>query len=238
MSREEIQAVIDRAPFDKLVEPFPASQIQKLPQGAGLDYVSHGNVTKRLLEVDPVWNWRPMALDADGLPLFDEHGGLWIYLTVLGVTRIGYGEPQGRDKYDMRKGAIGNAIRVAAMRFGVALDLWAKELPDGPPYPITTNAVGEVDNGKRVTSATSRYTAAKASEKQLKLISDLLGEESVTVVTGWKASKGIDRPLTSAEASELITYIKDQGYTGKAKRDYLAPADPWADIPRGGADES
>lgn len=236
MSNEEIKAGIDRALFDRLLEPFPASQIQKLPQGGGLDYVSHGNVTKRLLEVDPQWTWRPMALDADGLPLFDEHGGLWIYLTVLGVTRIGYGEPQGRDKYDMRKGSISNALRVAAMRFGVALDLWAKELPDGPPYPITTNAVGEVDNGKRQQSGpNSRYTAAKASDKQLKLISDLLGDQSATVVQGWKATNGIDRPLTSAEASELITYIKDQGY---GKKNYLAPIDPWADIPAGGADES
>jgi len=46
---------------------------------------------------------------------------LWIRLTVLGVTRPGVGE--GKNP----KERIGNAIRNAAMRFGVALDLWAKE---------------------------------------------------------------------------------------------------------------
>lgn len=112
----------------QLREPFPAEQIQKLDAGyAKLDYVSHAWVTNRLLEVDPSWTWEPVGFDANGLPAFDENGGLWIKLTVCGVTRYGYGEPQGRDKFDMRKGAIGNALRNAAMRFGVALDLWAKE---------------------------------------------------------------------------------------------------------------
>jgi len=112
----------------QLRAPFKPEQIQKLDAGyAKLDYVSHAWVTDRLLEVDPTWTWEPAGFDANGLPAFDENGGLWIKLTVLGVTRFGYGEPQGRDKFDAKKGAIGNALRNAAMRFGVALDLWAKE---------------------------------------------------------------------------------------------------------------
>lgn len=114
---------------EKLRAPFPKEKIQKLDAGyAKLDYVSHAWVTDRLLEVDPEWSWEPVAFDSEtGLPKFDERGGLWIKLTVGGVTRYGYGEPQGRDPYDKVKGAIGNSIRVAALRFGVALDLWAKE---------------------------------------------------------------------------------------------------------------
>jgi hypothetical protein len=115
---------------DALRKPFPKERIQKLPTGGiQLDYVSHAWVTDRLLEVDPEWTWTPLAFDLNGLPKFDENGGLWIELTVCGVSRLGYGEPQGRDKFDQTKGAIGNAIRNAAMRFGVALDLWAKEQP-------------------------------------------------------------------------------------------------------------
>ena len=115
---------------DALRKPFPKERIQKLPTGGTqLDYVSHAWITDRLLEVDPTWTWKPLAFDADGLPKFDSNGGLWIELTVCGVTRYGYGEPQGRDKFDQTKGAIGNALRNAAMRFGVALDLWARELP-------------------------------------------------------------------------------------------------------------
>mgnify|MGYP001546088161 CR=1 FL=1 len=112
----------------KLREPFPKSAIGKLPKaGLQLDFVGHAAVTQRLLEVDPEWSWEPMGFDDRGLPAFDDHGGLWIRLTVCGVTRCGYGEPQGGDVYDKRKGAIGNAIRNAAMRFGVALDLWSKD---------------------------------------------------------------------------------------------------------------
>ena len=112
----------------KLREPFPKSAIGKLPKaGLQLDFVGHAAVTQRLLEVDPDWTWTPVGFDANGLPAFDEHGGLWIMLTVCGVTRYGYGEPMGGDVYDRRKGAIGNAIRNAAMRFGVALDLWSKD---------------------------------------------------------------------------------------------------------------
>jgi hypothetical protein len=125
---------------DALRAPFPKEQIQKLPTGGlQLDYVSHAWVTDRLLQVDPAWTWKPLAFTDHGLPAFDANGGLWIELTICGITRYGYGEPQGRDKFDMTKGAIGNAIRNAAMRFGVALDLWAKEAPaEAKPAPKAT----------------------------------------------------------------------------------------------------
>jgi hypothetical protein len=128
---------------DALRAPFPPERIQKLDAGyAKLDYVSHAWVTDRLLEVDPEWTWEPVAFDETGLPAFDENGGLWIKLTVCGVTRYGYGEPQGRDKFDMKKGAIGNSLRNAAMRFGIALDLWAKEV-EAPVTKATQKPVAQ-----------------------------------------------------------------------------------------------
>ena len=127
----------------KLREPFPKSAIGKLPKaGLQLDFVGHAAVTQRLLEVDPDWTWQPVGFDSNGLPAFDEHGGLWIMLTVCGVTRYGYGEPMGGDVFDRRKGAIGNAIRNAAMRFGVALDLWSKDdihTTFEEPKPVATD---------------------------------------------------------------------------------------------------
>ena len=95
-----------------------------------IDYVGHGDVTIRLLEADPEWNWEPKAEDEHGLPVFDTNArgepvGLWIKLTACGVTRLGYGSvPDGQ--FDAVKVLIGDALRNAAMRFGVALDLWAK----------------------------------------------------------------------------------------------------------------
>lgn len=105
-----------------LREPFPPEAIGKLPKaGMMLDYCGHAAVTDRLLAVDPQWSWEPMALTPEGLPALDRSGNLWIRLTICGVTRIGVGDGKSA------KECIGDAIRNAAMRFGVALDLWAKE---------------------------------------------------------------------------------------------------------------
>lgn len=101
--------------------PFPPEQIGKLPKGGvTLDFVGHADVTHRLLSVDPEWSWEPMATTPEGLPVLDQFGNLWIRLTILGVTRIGVGDGKSM------KECIGDAIRNGAMRFGVALDLWAK----------------------------------------------------------------------------------------------------------------
>lgn len=93
-----------------------------------LDYVGHAALTDRLLDADPNWSWEPVAF-RDGLPAFDQTGGLWIRLTVCGVTRLGYGHAAGKPSQDpgaREKEVIGDALRNAAMRFGAALDLWHK----------------------------------------------------------------------------------------------------------------
>lgn len=134
--------------------PFPPHQISKLPKGTKaqnecpadqkvncticggwhhpkiihLDYVGHAALTDRLLEADPLWYWEPLAL-RDGLPAFDESGGLWIRLTVCGHSRIGYGHAAASSYKDIgarEKEVIGDALRNAAMRFGAALELWHK----------------------------------------------------------------------------------------------------------------
>lgn len=139
----------------KMREPFPPHQISRLPKesraqiderkanrssaincqvcgswhhrnAVHLDYVGHAALTDRLLDVDPSWAWEPMSLSADGLPVLDPYGGMWIRLTVCGVTRIGYGHAGDKSGGDAIKEVIGDAMRNAAMRFGAALDLWHK----------------------------------------------------------------------------------------------------------------
>lgn len=131
----------------RLREPFEPNQINKLPKpyksdsprsncrecggyhgmpAVHLDYVGHAALTDRLLEVDPEWTWEPLAKGPDGLPAFDKDGGLWIELTICGVTRLGYGDAQGKRGGNAVKEAIGDALRNAGMRFGAALDLWHK----------------------------------------------------------------------------------------------------------------
>lgn len=133
--------------WTKLRAPFNPGQISKLPKpyksnsekgqcrecggyhglpAMHLDYVGHAALTDRLLEVDPEWSWEPVSMDQDGLPKFDNFGGLWIRLTICGVTRIGYGDAAGKNNANGVKEAIGDALRNAGMRFGAALDLWHK----------------------------------------------------------------------------------------------------------------
>ena len=122
-----------------------------------LDYVGHAETTDRLLQADPQWAWEPFATAQDGLPLIDGYGGLWIRLTVAGVTRIGYGHAEGKRGPDAVKETIGDAIRNAAMRFGVALDLWGATFKDDagvepeepPPGPAETVADAPTPAGVR-----------------------------------------------------------------------------------------
>lgn len=110
----------------------PAELVGKLDKGFGqLDYLGHAAVTNLLLQHDPCWSWEPVAVDDAGRPLVDRDAGgwprgLWIRLTVHGHTRLGYGTC-APNKPDAVKELIGDALRNAAMRFGVGLSLWAKE---------------------------------------------------------------------------------------------------------------
>lgn len=99
------------------------------PQVVHLDYVGHAALTDRMLDADINWSWEPVAFTDLGLPAFDQTGGLWIRLTVGGMTRLGYGHAASKPNADpgsREKEVIGDALRNAAMRFGAALDLWHK----------------------------------------------------------------------------------------------------------------
>lgn len=156
----------------RLREPFKKNQISKLPKGTKaqnqcppeqkvtckvcggwhhpnvihLDYVGHAALTDRLLDVDPFWNWDPLNFDANGLPQIDKNGGMWIKLTVAGMTRLGYGSAPGKVGPDAVKELIGDALRNAAMRFGAALNLWHKgELHVEDEQPISIIEVKQTD---------------------------------------------------------------------------------------------
>lgn len=137
----------------QLRAPFPPEQIHTIPRkGARLDYVGHADVTDRLLAVDPSWTWEPVSpVERETLP---PSNGLWIKLTVCGVTRIGYGDADGKTGGDAIKEMIGDAIRNAAMRFGVALDLWSKSEKPAAPKPSDTEWI--LDLQKRAEAATTR----------------------------------------------------------------------------------
>jgi hypothetical protein len=104
--------------------------VGKLPKGgAQLDFVGHADVTKMLIEIDPMWTWEPVAFDADGLPAYRVENGMahmsgW--LVINGVRRLGIGSVM-HNKPDLLKELASDFIRNAAMRFGVCLSLWTKQ---------------------------------------------------------------------------------------------------------------
>ncbi len=190
----------------ELRKPFPKSAIGKLPKGGTqLDYVGHAAVTDRLLAIDPEWSWEPFALDEHGLPALDRAGNLWIRLTVAGTTRVGVGDGKNA------KEIIGDALRNAAMRFGVALDLWSKEeleqghLPESAPItpPPAREAqrptAGITDAQMRALHASLKEQGITERDVALTTISTLLG-------TPIESTKD----LTKAQASTVIDALKQQ----------------------------
>lgn len=210
-----------------LREPFPAHQISKLPKptkkqteevkadfrkgircqicGAWhhpdvvhLDYVGHAALTDRLLDADPAWSWEPLTIGADGCPVIDRDGGLWIRLTVCGVTRLGYGDAQGKTGGDAMKERIGDALRNAAMRFGAALDLWHKgdlHLDDDD----SANTQPKPESSKSV--AQSAWESMDASQV------DALTNISMDVIA----------LLSENRVQEAVKYIDDQGLSTDEK---------------------
>lgn len=204
-----------------LRQPFPAHQISKLPKpkskdaqkgrcaecggwhglpAVHLDYVGHAALTDRLLDADPAWTWEPIA-DAVALGLPTAQGGMWIRLTVCGVSRLGFGHSDGKSGGDAVKEVIGDALRNAAMRFGAALDLWHKgqlhvdeDAADERSAPTAPqqHAVAKPE-GYDAWLQSMRATAAKGS--------DALRAE-------WKSSPLACRTFLTSSSPELIEQLR------------------------------
>lgn len=174
-----------------------------------LDFVGHADVTDRLLAVDPQWTWEPLAVDASGLPVLDRAGGLWIRLTVLGVTRPGYGHADGKNGGDAVKEAIGDAIRNASMRFGIALDLWRKEKPpvdDGGARPAARKSAprkAEAPTHRPLVDAQRRRIMAAFG--QLGMNGDEFRDARLALVAEWVGrAVGSTNDLSTREAATVI----------------------------------
>lgn len=192
-----------RVPFDpaevgKLPKPYKRDSAKGQCRECGgyhglpavhLDYVGHAALTNRMLEVDPEWTWEPFALDANGLPAV-VNGNLWIRLTICGVTRIGVGDAEGGSSL---KVMIGDALRNAGMRFGMALDLWSKEdLHD------FTRAQGTVENPPEDIPASVRQAPQGPSPAEERLrnldvltkdINALSQADRAEYLASWKEAK-------------------------------------------------
>lgn len=210
----------------KMREPFAPNQISRLPKpykadsakgdckecggyhglpAMHLDYVGHAALTDRLLDADPEWTWKPLALDNAGLPAFDraQSGqpiGLWIVLTVRGVSRLGYGDAGGKTGGNAIKEIIGDALRNAGMRFGAALDLWHKGDLHGD---------GREDETRNVAVATDLLSEART---ELVKVADSIGWPLPTIEEQYRAwSEGREIHVGSIEDVAAFTaFVRKQ----------------------------
>jgi len=200
----------------RLREPFPDNQISLLPKPTlpaeemkkiekghcekcggyhavrsiiHLPYVGHAALTDRLLDVDPFWNWVPLTYNPDGTPYVDKDGGMWIKLTVCGVTRLGYGDSGGKTGPNAMKERIGDALRNAAMRGGCALELWHK----GGDLHAHDEAEEEFENAKLIIKETLENTET---------LDDLIKEYK----TLWKQTTATNNPALL----KYLVEVKDQ----------------------------
>lgn len=150
-----------------------------------LSYVGHAALTDRLLDADPEWTWEPMTLK-DGLPAYDANGGLWIKLTVHGVTRLGYGHAGDKEGGDAIKEVIGDALRNAAMRFGAALELWHK---GGELHPEETKDAGKSVDQELATDGLPVAVVANLRKEAKKIEGDFYTISAKAALASWNALK-------------------------------------------------
>jgi hypothetical protein len=201
-----------RAPFakeqvGKLPKPTKRDNTKgKCPECGGwhglpavhLDYVGHAAITDRLLQVDPLWTWEPQARDEFGAPKLDAKGGLWINLTICGVTRPGYGdETNGKGMKEI----IGDALRNGAMRFGVGLDLWSKENLWEAEQAKGDEATAKKQRNPEAISAAQR-TRLFAVAREHKLATDKV-REIIGRVAGVESSDDIPKAMYDAVIAEI-----------------------------------
>lgn len=167
-----------------------------------IDYVGHAHVTERLLNVDPDWTWEPLALTGMGLPALDDNYGLWIKLTIGGKTMLGYGDAPG--KRAAVKELIGDAIRNAAMRFGVALDLWKKETPEAVHDTPTKPAAVEETLTPSQRAGQLRALIAQIGAKDDKTLEDIAAE-----FRDWSNGTEIN-VATAAVLAEYLEHVKSR----------------------------
>lgn len=225
-----------------LRSPFPKNQVGKLAKGSKaqsqcapaekqncsvcggwhhpkmihLDYVGHAALTDRLLDADPGWFWEPLALK-DGLPSFDADGGLWIKLTVSGVTRLGYGnaaESEYKEIGSRQKEVIGDALRNAAMRFGAALELWhkgdlhaeeekkeEKKFPSGHDLVDGDKTVGQIVDQNLAMAEIEDPAARKSINDTAKAIeTEFYTKSAKTAVERWRKAR---TGMSESEANAL-----------------------------------
>ena len=221
----ETEALLLKAVLEEYATPDPKI-VNTIPRnGVALAYVSHADINRILIEVDPNWNWEPCGW-IEGRPaihIVNGNATMWIRMTLLGKTLIGVGSAKA-DKPDLDKELVGDAMRNAAMRFGICLSLWSKQETPTANYQkpalravtdafpgstvVTNQNTGNTGGATKAMPARQASAGNPVSDKQIFLINKLSKEQGVNLLTF--AAEIIGREvnainaLNSREASQII----------------------------------
>ncbi len=208
MSEEqEVNIMLLKAVVEEYAVPDPkiVGTIQR--SGVDLSFIGHADITRILLDVDPMWSWEPIEW-VNGQPAIHVENGIatmWGRLTLLGKTMICVGSAKA-DKAEYAKEIVGDLIRNGSMRFGIGISLWSKQDWDQPrpqssqtrqSAPINTvKLVTDAFNGSAVSTTGKPFVARQAtpastgpkqasasnpiSEKQVGFINKLCKEAGIT----------------------------------------------------------
>ena len=205
---------------------FPPELVLTLPATAkrpALSYVSQAAVTDRLNQAAPGWTYdvEPVVVDGkDGLPHVVAVLGT---MTVGGVARSEVGAVDSPSSYGQElKEAISDFVRRGAMRFGVAIALWAPELvgatgdptPDNPPSGGTGPAEGEGTRAKAPSPETSAPAGPTGRDAHVPPAADPTLVPLIAGPSDWrKAANELHTSQTQAQA-RVLAFLKSAG-TGK-----------------------
>ena len=217
----ETESLMLKAVLEQYATPDPKI-VGTIPRnGINLAYVSHAEITRILIEIDPMWNWQPVAWQ-DGRPATHEANGMitmWGTLTLLGKDLIGVGSVRS-DKPDYEKELVGDFLRNAAMRFGICLSLWTKQdqLSQSPirsvpqptsPHPSKGMTDEQVEQSF-VQAANVVKLGGLVSDKQKGLISSLgkeVADGDIQPIIQEMFNKTNLNTLTTKEGSDLIKQL-------------------------------
>lgn len=177
-----------------------------------LDYLGHAEVTRALIEIDPLWSWEPVAWTEHGEPMIGTRGQMshmWAWLTVHGVRRLGVGSCEA-GKPDVEKELVGDFLRNAGMRYGIGLSLWSKS--EWEAAHVDADPPADQATVDRLTLALSHLEpdqlAAYTAWRQENDVPSLKRGVTVTqaaAIAAWvmdsAARPGVDQP-TTPEGSE------------------------------------
>jgi hypothetical protein len=193
-----------------------------------LDYVGHADLTRALIEIDPLCDWQPLAFTPEGLPLVTERKNqlvLWGRMTLLGTTRLCVGSCDN-NKSDAEKELIGDLLRNGGMRFGVFGALWSK----AHGWETESDEAAEPRPGRVFPS--NKDVVRAASPKQVGFASKLMAEVVHVNLVAQYIEDTIGRAspleeLSTAEMSKLIDKLQDERKAGRTADGDVPAGEPW-----------